>query len=109
MNTLLVPALLGLLLIVLGLSNVKGNLSSIHWYHRQRVTEENRRAFGKLVGCGTILIGASLAAFSLFAFLSETMLNDGWILCGIVILIAAVVTGLAISVYAMLKYNKGIF
>lgn len=109
MNTPLVPVVLGLLLVGLGLSNVKGNLSSIHWYHRQRVTEENRPAFGKLVGCGTILIGASLAAFGLFTFLAEKMQNDLLTICGLAILIVAVITGLAVSLYAMFKYNRGIF
>ena len=45
---------LGLLVSILGIINMTGNISSLHWYHRQRVTEENRKPFGKLVGLGNI-------------------------------------------------------
>ncbi|MBQ8331912.1 MAG: hypothetical protein IJX94_05390 [Clostridia bacterium] len=40
---------------VLGIINMTGNISSLHWYHRQRVTKEDRKPFGKLVGnCGNV-------------------------------------------------------
>ena len=31
---------LGILIGIIGILNMMGNLSSIHWYHRQRITEE---------------------------------------------------------------------
>lgn len=45
---------LGLLVSILGIINMTGNISSLHWYHRHRVTEGNRKPFGKLVGLGNI-------------------------------------------------------
>ena len=61
---------LGVLLIVLGISNCKGNISSLHRYHRKRVTEEDRIPFGKLVGTGTIIIGIALIMSGALAFLA---------------------------------------
>ena len=60
MDAVWMPALMGLLIAAMGLTNWKGNLSTLHWYHRHRVTEENRMVFGRLVGAGTMLIGAAL-------------------------------------------------
>ena len=56
---------LGLLVCVLGIINMTGNISSLHWYHRRRVTEENRKPFGKLVGLGTLIIGLALIVFGI--------------------------------------------
>ena len=109
MNTLLIPALLGLVIIFLGFTNVKGNLSSIHWYHRQRVTEENKAVFGKLIGRGTMLIGMGLIAFSLFAYAAKQLQMPYLLAGGSVLLMVTVIIGLAVSLYAMIKYNKGIF
>lgn len=38
--------LLGGFLIALGILNIRGNLSSIHWYQRQRITQETARPYG---------------------------------------------------------------
>jgi hypothetical protein len=58
MPAFVVTALVGIVCIVLGISNMKGNISSLHSYHRSRVSEEDRIPFGKKVGLGTIIIGA---------------------------------------------------
>ncbi len=60
MDNFFVPGILGVILIVLGIMNMKGNISSLHWYHRKRVAEEDRKPFGKLVGLGTLIIGIAL-------------------------------------------------
>lgn len=58
MESIIVPIALGTLLIVLGVNNFKGNINSIHWYHRKRVVEADKAVFGKLMGIGTIVCGA---------------------------------------------------
>ena len=95
-------AIVGVICIILGITNFKGNVSTLHKYHRNRVTEEDRPIFGRLVGIGTIIIGV---AFLLAAAVSYL----GWSLAGTVILIIGLILGLGISFYAMIKYNKGIF
>ena len=60
MPAFIVSALVGIVCIVLGVSNMKGNISSLHSYHRNRVSEEDRIPFGKKVGLGTIIIGVGI-------------------------------------------------
>ena len=52
MPEFIITLLLGIVCIVLGTLNMKGNISTLHWYHRKRVAEENRLPFGRLVGLG---------------------------------------------------------
>ena len=68
MDSIIGPIILGIIISVLGVFNMRGNISSVHWYHRQRVTEADRKPFGKLVGGGTLLIGISLIVFVIFGF-----------------------------------------
>ncbi len=109
MDSVFVPIILGIFILILGIFNMKGNISSIHWYHRQRLTEENRILFGKVVGLGTIIIGASIIAFGALSLAAELLGIHLFIIIGSVIAAVGTVVGLALSLYAMIKYNKGIF
>ena len=99
----------GLLICILGAINMTGNISSLHWYHRHRVTEEDRKPYGRLVGLGTLIIGASFIIFSALYLVFDKTQNSVLVTVGTVELIAGVILGLALSFYAMIKYNKGIF
>ena len=105
----IVTFLVGVICIVLGISNMKGNISSLHSYHRNRVSEEDRIPFGKQVGVGTIIIGIGIIVFSVLSAVTLYTENDIFILLGSVLLIGAIIIGLVISFRAMIKYNKGIF
>ena len=109
MDNFFVPGILGVILIVLGIMNMKGNISSLHWYHRQRVTEEDRKPFGKLVGLGTLIIGNALVISGILFWISESTATELWLIIGCVITVVGIVVGLVLSFYAMIKYNKGIF
>ena len=109
MTTFIITGVLGLFLSVLGILNMMGNINSLHWYHRQRVTEENRVPFGRLVGSGTLMIGIAAILFGALSFASDLSGLPILSIVGTVILCACVVVGLAISFYGMIKYNKGIF
>lgn len=101
--------ILGVVFIVLGIMNRKGNISMLHSYHRSRVSEEDILPFGKLVGLGTIIIGISLMLMGALSFVSHTLQEEIYLFIGIGIMIVGLVAGLIISFYAMIKYNKGIF
>ena len=100
---------LGLLVCVLGIINMTGNISSLHWYHRQRVTEENRKPFGKLVGLGTLIIGLAMIVFGILFLIFEQTQLGALVIIGTVELIAGIIVGMIVSFYAMKKYNGGIF
>ena len=109
MPAFIVTALVGVVCIVLGISNMKGNISSLHSYHRSRVSEEDRIPFGRMVGLGTIIIGAAIIVFSGLSAVTLYTDNEMFTLIGTGILIAGIIVGLVIGFKAMIKYNKGIF
>ena len=96
-------------MLILGVFNRRGNISSIHWYHRQRVTEENRLPFGRLVGSGTMIVGASMVVFGILSLAAGWLEMERLVIVGSVIVVIGIVAGLALSLYAMMKYNNGIF
>ena len=100
---------LGILVSILGIINMTGNISSLHWYHRQRVTEENRKPFGKLVGLGTLIIGLSLIVFGILSLIFEQTQLQAFVVIGVIELIVSIIVGMIVSFYAMKKYNGGIF
>ena len=105
----IVTFLVGVVCIVLGISNMRGNISSLHSYHRNRVSEEDRIPFGKQVGLGTIIVGIGIIVFGVLSSVTLYTENDIFILVGTAILIIGIILGLVISFRAMIKYNKGIF
>jgi len=109
MTAFLVPFLIGAVCIFLGLENRKGNIGSLHSYHRHRVSEQDRVPFGKLVGLGTILIGCGIIGFSILSAISVLIERDVFTLIGTGIMLISLVAGLGITFHAMIKYNKGIF
>ena len=105
----IVTFLVGVVCIVLGISNMRGNIASLHSYHRSRVSEEDRLPFGKHVGLGTIIVGIGIIVFSVLSSVTLYTENDIFILVGTAVLIIGIILGLVISFRAMIKYNKGIF
>lgn len=100
---------LGLFVSILGIINMTGNISSLHWYHRQRATEENIKPFGKLIGLGTLIIGVAMIIFGALLLVFEHTQNDAFVIIGALELLVGIAVGMVISFYAMKKYNNGIF
>ena len=92
---------LGIFLSVLGIVNIKGNVSTIHSYNRRKVKEEDIPKYGRAVGTGTLIIGVALA-FAYFVTLWNAEMVD-------LIILPAMVVGLAFILYGQIKYNHGIF
>lgn len=109
MVSYIVAFVVGIVCIALGISNMRGNISSLHSYHRHRVSEEDKIPFGKKVGLGTIIIGIGIIVFSGLSAVTFYTENDVFVLVGTAIMIVSIVVGLVISFRAMIKYNKGIF
>ena len=109
MEAFILPFIVGIVLIVLGISNRKGNIGSLHAYHRKRVSEEDRLPFGKAVGAGCILVGAGVVANSVLSAVSVFAENDVFTKIGMAVMIVCMAVGFVMIIRAMVKYNKGIF
>lgn len=93
---------LGICIIILGIVNIKGNINSIHWYNRRKITQETSKQYGKAMGIGSVIIGLSMSITAILQmiFKIETL----WY-----ITVAGLIIGLTFMLYGQIKYNKGIF
>ena len=97
----IIMLILGVFISVVGIVNIKGNISTIHSYNRRKVKEEDIPKYGKTVGTGTLIIGISLVLGFIVSFWSEIIIDY--------IILPAVIVGLGFMLYGQIKYNKGIF
>ena len=109
MNSYYGIIIIGFIFIVIGMFNMKGNISSLHWYHRKRVMEKDIIPFGKKIGLGMIMIGCSAILFGIFSIMSELFNQEIFSMIGTIVFSIGIIIGLMFNFYAMLKYNKGIF
>ncbi|MFR7636643.1 MAG: hypothetical protein ACLUYZ_04650 [Lachnospiraceae bacterium] len=93
--------IIGIVISVIGIVNIKGNISTVHSYNRRKVSEEDVPKYGKAVGTGTLIIGVSLVIAYFTTFWSMTIMGF--------IVITGIVIGLSFILYAQIKYNHGIF
>ena len=93
---------IGTLLAVLGIFNLKGNIASIHWYNRRKVTKENQRPYCLCMGLGTLIIGIGIIASGIIQVFAGVEVGSIFIVIGVVV-------GLMLMLYAQFKYNRGIF
>lgn len=100
---------IGIILIITGISNIKGNIDSIHSYHRNRVTEDDKKVFGKLMGTGTIVCGTGIIISGVLFFLSTVLNRPELVSIGSYITIISLIASIAFMIYATAKYNKGVF
>ncbi len=93
---------LGAILTALGIFNMRGNIASIHWYNRRKVTKENQRAYCMIVGLGTLTVGVSMIAAGIVqAFIGIEPSG--------IIMAVGILAGLSLILYAQFKYNRGLF
>ena len=93
---------LGIFCVMLGIFNMCGNISTIHWYNRRKVTKENQKAYCMFVGLGTLIVGVAIIAGAVIQALGNIAAS------GLVIGVGVLI-GLALILYAQFKYNKGLF
>lgn len=101
--------IIGIVMIVMGIANIKGNISFLHSYHRNNVAPQDVLPFGKMVGIGTIICGISLIVMGCLSICAIVCEKEILALIGTVMLILGLLIGLIITFYAIKKYNKGIF
>ena len=94
--------IVGIILCILGITNIRGNISSIHWYNRTKVKPEDVKKYGVAVGTGSLIVGISIIISNVLYMIFENEALLSITLIGIII-------GLAFMLYGQFKYNKGIF
>ena len=87
---------------MLGIFNMCGNIGTIHWYNRRKVTKENQKAYCMFVGLGTLIVGAAIIVGAVIQAL-------GYVAASGLVIGAGVLIGLALILYAQFKYNRGLF
>ena len=93
---------LGVICALLGIFNMCGNIGTIHWYNRRKVTKENQKAYCMFVGLGTLIVGVAIIAGAVIQAL-------GYIAASGLVMGVGVLIGLALILYTQFKYNKGLF
>lgn len=93
---------IGTIISVLGIFNLRGNIGSIHWYNRRKVSKEDQLPYCRCVGLGTLLIGAAMI---ISGFLQALVSVEA----GAVVILIGIIIGLVLILYAQFKYNRGIF
>ena len=105
----IVSLIIGVVVVLMGISHRKGNLSLLHSYHRNRVREEDKIPYGKRLGLGMFIIGGALLIAGGLGFFKASLSETLYSILHNVILIGGLVVGCGIVFSAMFKYNKGIF
>ena len=93
---------IGTIISVLGVFNLRGNIGSIHWYNRRKVSKEDQLPYCRCVGLGTLLIGAAMI---ISGFLQALVSVEA----GAVVILIGIIIGLVLILNAQFKYNRGIF
>lgn len=109
MDIFIMMAIVGVICIVIGIMNMRGNISTLHSYHTHRVSEKDRGPFGRMVGVGMITIGSNITAAGAFLSAYVTTLDGRFSTIGYIVMVAGMVVGFGFILYALIKYNKGIF
>ncbi len=78
---------------------IKEDLTVLHDYHSNKLSEENKKAFCTIMGVGLILVGAGIAIYGILLSFSPSIKV-------LIPMAAGFVIGLVMMVYAILKYNK---
>lgn len=105
----LVTLAAGALVCFFGIQNMRGDISSLHSYHRNNVKPEDVKPFGKLVGIGTLIMGVSVIVMSVATLIADIYKIELIVHIGMGVMAVGMVIGMVITFYSMRKYNGGIF
>ena len=109
MENLVLSIVIGVVFIIIGILNLRGNIKMLHSYHRDRVKEEDKKPLGIRVGIAMLIIAVSIITNGVLTYLSLILRNSILEYVGMGILGVGLAVGLAINLYAIKKYNGKIF
>ena len=103
-----ISIIVGIACIIIGILNKKGNISMLHSYHINNISEADKLPFGKMVGTGMITVGVTLIIYGSLFIPAELTKDDIYMTISNIVIIVGMVIGLGISLFAIKKYNKKI-
>lgn len=77
----------------------KEKINLLHSYHCDKVKEENKKSFCQITGIGTFIIGVGIALSGVLVIITGSLIS-------FIPMCAALVTGLVMMVWAVIKYNR---
>ena len=92
---------MGILIALASIPNLRGNPASVHRCNRRRVSPEDAPRYGKIMGLGTAIVGASIVLTAILLMIWDVEALFFLILAGCIF-------GVAVMIYAQIKYNKGL-
>ena len=101
--------LVGLICLVIGIQNIKGNVSMLHSYHINNIKEEDKPAFGRAVGLGMVIMAIALIVYGALFIPAELTENGIYATGGGAILAVGLGGGIVLTLLAIKKYNGSIF
>lgn len=101
--------ILGIVFCAIGFVNRKGNINSLHSYHRNKVLPEDVLPYGKRIGAGMITIGGGMIVYAIFTALKMLSGVEWLFYIGTAVMVGTIAVGTVMIFAAMIKYNKGIF
>lgn len=96
---------LGSALVVLGVNRIKNPIS---WYNREKVAEENKTIFGKLMGTAQIIGGIGILLLCFFSFFTILTTKPIFMTIGMYLTIAMLAVAICIYIFTLIKYYKKI-
>lgn len=105
MDAVTIFAIIGAIVIVLGIYIMKGNINSIPKRYRHRISEQNRLPYCKLVGLGTVIFGACAMLIVGLSHIASVTQNHLYTSIGSVIIIIGVIVCVSLNIYAVFKYK----
>lgn len=91
----------GILISVVGIINLRGNVSTIRYRHRRKVREEDLPKYARAIGTGNLITGVALILSSFPELWDESTKSS--------ILLLAVSIDFGFVLYGQLKYNHRFF
>ena len=105
----IIGVLVGVICLVIGIQNMRGNVSMLHSYHINNIKEEDKPAFGRAVGLGMVIMSVALIVYGALFIPAELTGNDIYLTVGNAVLAVGLIIGITISLLAIRKYNGKIF
>lgn len=91
----------GLLFIMIGIINYRGNIKTIHYYHRHNIKPNDILKYAHLIGIAMMIIGLFFIFSFFISFINKLLIP--------IIAITGLVIGIPLIIYAQYKYNDGFF